>query len=238
MQHSDQINELATALAKAQGEIEIAVKDSENPHFKSRYADLQSCWAACRDPLTKHGLAVVQSPSHEDGVAHVTTLLTHSSGQWMRSDCSVRPNKPDAQGLGSALTYLRRYALSAMVGIAPGDDDDGNAASADQGGVKTPTKPKTEPLKADDVKVPNEFWQGTSYKLTAPNMTAFAEKIIAYMREAGSLDALDVLAEDNEKNLERMREGAPDLYLRVSEESNTARSVFLNEPKNEPKEAE
>jgi hypothetical protein len=129
MQSSEQINELATALAKAQGEITGALKDSANPFFKSHYADLASCWDACRVALSKNGLAIVQAPgTGPEGHLVLTTTLLHSSGQWMRSELFVRPKDESPQTLGSCLTYLRRYALTAMVGVAQVDDD-GNQAS-------------------------------------------------------------------------------------------------------------
>jgi hypothetical protein len=129
MTHSEQINEIAAALAKAQGQIEGAKKDSTNPHFKSSYADLSSVWDACRKALTTNGLSVVQGAESEDGRVGITTVLLHVSGQWMKSTLFMRPAKDDPQGVGSCLTYARRYALSAMVGVAP-EDDDANAASA------------------------------------------------------------------------------------------------------------
>ena len=129
MTHSEQINELAAALAKAQGQIEGAKKDSINPHFKNRYADLASVWDACREALTTNGLSVVQSAENCESAGYgVTTMLLHTSGQWMRGTLYLKPIKDDAQGAGSALTYARRYALSSMIGIAP-EDDDANAAS-------------------------------------------------------------------------------------------------------------
>lgn len=128
MTHSEQIKDIATALAKAQAEIEGAKKDSTNPHFKSSYADLASVWDACRKALTGNGLSVVQGPVSDEGRVGVTTMLMHSSGQWLESTFFMRPTKDDPQGAGSALTYARRYALAAMVGVAP-EDDDGNAAS-------------------------------------------------------------------------------------------------------------
>lgn len=129
MTHSEPINELAAALAKAQALIQGAVKDSTNPHFKSRYADLASVWDACRKPLTDHGLSVAQTTgTAEDGRVRVTTLLLHASGQWIADDLLMKPVKDDPQGVGSCITYARRYALAAMVGVAP-EDDDGNAAS-------------------------------------------------------------------------------------------------------------
>jgi hypothetical protein len=128
MQQSDSIKEIAAALAKAQGEIKGAVKDSTNPHFKSKYADLASVWDACRAALSKNGLAVFQTTeTTADGIFLVTTLA-HSSGEWMRGTFPVQPVQNTPQGLGSAMTYARRYSLAAMVGVAP-EDDDGQAAS-------------------------------------------------------------------------------------------------------------
>ncbi len=129
MQTSDSINELAGALAKAQGEITGALKDSANPFFKSKYADLASCWDACRGPLAKNGLSVFQVPEMTDLGLTLVTTLAHSSGQWVRGSLPVHPKDDTPQAMGSALTYARRYALTAVVGIAQVDDD-GNAASA------------------------------------------------------------------------------------------------------------
>lgn len=134
-EQSESINELAAALAKAQGKITGALKDSDNPFFKSRYADLASVWDACRAALSKNGLAVIQlAESDETGVS-VSTTLAHSSGQWIRSRLHLRPKDGTPQGMGSAITYGRRYALAAMVGVAQVDDD-GNAASG-RAGVTT-----------------------------------------------------------------------------------------------------
>lgn len=130
MEMSEQINELAAALAKAQAAMKPAAKDSENPHFRSKYADLASIWEACRKPLTDNGLSIVQAPADAgDGVVSLRTLLLHASGQWMATTVSARLTKNDAQGVGSALTYLRRYSLAGMVGVVADEDDDGNAAS-------------------------------------------------------------------------------------------------------------
>lgn len=128
IQTSADIGTLAGALAKAQGEMEGAAKGNVNPHFKSKYADLASVWDACRGPLSKNGLAVLQPVSAEGPKVTVTTILAHSSGQWVRESLTMTAQKNDPQGVGSAITYGRRYGLASMVGIAP-EDDDGNAAS-------------------------------------------------------------------------------------------------------------
>ncbi len=119
------------ALSKAQGEITPAIKDSANPFFKSKYADLTSVWAACREPLTKHGLAVTQTMAEQEGKLILITMLLHASGQWIKSFLPIVTQKPDAQSLGAAITYMRRFSLSALVGICP-EDDDGNMASGKQ----------------------------------------------------------------------------------------------------------
>ncbi len=120
---SDSIAALSASLAKAQGELENASKNANNPHFKSRYADLAELLNTVRPVLSKHGLAVIQMPSFDSGVASVETLLTHSSGEYVSSTCSAPVTKQDAQGVGSAITYLRRYSLAAFCGIAQEDDD-------------------------------------------------------------------------------------------------------------------
>ena len=130
MNRSENLNELATALSKAQGVIQGAKKDSANPFFKSKYADLASVVEAIRIPFAENGLSYIQSiePSERNEVRVETTLL-HASGQWFSCGVLAVPvAKADAQGFGSALTYARRYSLSAAAGIAP-EDDDGNAAS-------------------------------------------------------------------------------------------------------------
>lgn len=124
---SPSIAALAAALSKAQGSIEAAKKDTKNEFFKAKYADLSSVWEACRAALSQNGLAVVQTtkPS-EIGIVVVSTLI-HSSGEWMRGELFIKPVKSDPQGIGSAITYARRYALAALVGVAP-EDDDGEGA--------------------------------------------------------------------------------------------------------------
>jgi len=129
---SESINELIKALSIAQGQIGNASKDSDNPFFKSKYATLASVREACKDALSKNGLAVIQHPIVSAQATFLCTTLGHTSGQWIRSFYPIKPVKDDPQGMGSAITYARRYALAAMVGIAP-EDDDGNAASGKTG---------------------------------------------------------------------------------------------------------
>lgn len=138
MNKSESITALAAALAKAQAAIQPAIKDKKNEAFKnggkvSKYADLASVWDACREPLTSNGLSVVQMPvDAEPGRIALTTVLMHASGEFISSTVSTRLVNDTPQGVGSGLTYLRRYALSAMVGVVADEDDDGNAASQPQ----------------------------------------------------------------------------------------------------------
>jgi hypothetical protein len=126
---SEQINEIAAALAKAQAEMENVAKDRENPHFRSRYATLGGVLAEVRPKLAAQGISIWQSPINGDGPSiGVTTRLLHSSGQWLESTIFVAPLKFDVQGVGSVLTYLRRYSLMAIAGVGP-EDDDGEAAA-------------------------------------------------------------------------------------------------------------
>ena len=136
MNQSDSISNLTLALSIVQGKMSHAVKDSANPFFKSKYADLESVWDACRSLLSENGLAIMQFPGdYFDGAMHLETIISHKSGEWISKEMSVPVTKPDAQGAGSALTYMRRYALAAVVGVVQADDD-GNAASSPKPVVK------------------------------------------------------------------------------------------------------
>ena len=133
---SPTVTELAKALTKAQSQIKGAIKDTNNPFFKTKYADLASVVEAIREPLANNGLSYVQICHDKEGAASVETMILHSSGEWLScGPVSAPVSKHDAQGFGSALTYARRYSLSAAFGVAP-EDDDGNAAA------KAPPKDK------------------------------------------------------------------------------------------------
>lgn len=130
MKQSEAINELAAALSKAQGEMQAAIKDKVNPFFKSYYADLGSIWDAARPVLSKYGLCVMQTTEMTTDASKIimVTTLAHTSGQWVKSYLPLNPSKNDSQGIGAAITYLRRYSLSAIVGVVCDDDDDGETA--------------------------------------------------------------------------------------------------------------
>lgn len=122
-QRTTSIKELSAALAVAQGHIENALKDSANPFFKSKYADLASVREAVRKPFAENGLAVIQMPSSDGAVVTLTTILTHSSGEWISSDLTMTAKDNSPQAIGSCITYARRYALQSFAGVAPEDDD-------------------------------------------------------------------------------------------------------------------
>jgi hypothetical protein len=123
MKSSELINELASALCNAQGQMGGAVKDSSNPFFKSSYADLTSVIKAIKQPFSDNGLSYTQFPvSNEHGVG-VSTRLMHISGQWLEMEYTLPTVKKDPQASGSAITYARRYALQSIAGIPTADDD-------------------------------------------------------------------------------------------------------------------
>lgn len=127
MRTSDSIAQIAEALAKAQGQIDDATKTGVNPHFRSKYADLAAVRAVIREPLAVNDIAVVQMPRTIENMVEVETMLVHKSGEFISESLRLPVGKWDAHGIGSGITYARRYGLMALLGIAT-DDDDGNAA--------------------------------------------------------------------------------------------------------------
>jgi hypothetical protein len=137
MQKSESIKNIAKALAQFQEEVKNPANTADNPFYKSKYAPLSDVLNGSRPILSKYGLSVLQSPSCAGDAGNsvtLTTLIMHESGEWIESDpLTLKMDKPTAQGAGSAITYARRYALSAMLGVSSEDDDDGNHASGTSG---------------------------------------------------------------------------------------------------------
>jgi hypothetical protein len=129
MNKSESIKEIAAALPKAQSAIKAALKDATNPHFRSKYADLASVIDAVKDGLNKSGIAFIQPVTFNEHGVCVETVLLHTSGEWISESLNIPVSKQDAQGVGSAISYGRRYGLQSMCGV-PAEDDDGNAATA------------------------------------------------------------------------------------------------------------
>lgn len=170
MERSETIGALGGALAKAQAAMKPAVKDAQNPHFKSSYADLASVWEACRTHLTANAIAVVQSPEADGKRVSVTTLLTHGSGEWLQGTLVMTARDDSPQSIGSAITYGRRYGLASMVGVAPDDDDDGNAAQGrpQQAAPRRDARDDAPPRQAAAEK-PQPQTNGTAAPTTGPD---------------------------------------------------------------------
>lgn len=130
---SEEIKELVSALSKAQGSMKPAVFNRINPHYKNRYADFTSCMDSCREPLSNNGLSIMQYCETVNDKLMLVTMLAHTSGQWMKSYFPLNPVKMDSQSIGSAMTYGKRYSLSAMLGIVSDDEDDDGEASHGRG---------------------------------------------------------------------------------------------------------
>lgn len=212
MTTSEQINELAAALAKAQGEMDGAKKDAANPFFKSKYADLASVRDACIPALSKHGIAVFQSPSAEGAIVSVVTLLAHSSGQWVRGVASCTAKDDSPQSVGSATTYLRRYSLQSFAGVAPEDDDAEAAQGRGNGQQKaaaiTPVKPAGYDAWVATLshKVKDGFdGLAAFYKLSSPEKDAYRAYLTA--TEPQRIEGLKAAAKavDDVKRAQAMR---------------------------------
>ena len=149
MRRSDELGELFAALSKAQGEMPAVPKTAANPFFNSMYADLGTVVEHTKTVIAKHGLSVTQHIEDQGDVQVLTTVLGHSSGQFLMSTSRLLMSKHDMQGVGSAVTYLRRYAYCAVLGIVADRDDDGNAA-AESMPVKRSTGTQPGSRKAKD----------------------------------------------------------------------------------------
>ena len=147
MNKSNSIKEIATALSKAQGEFQNTKKEKVNPFFGKKYADLAALWDTCRPVLSKHGLSLLQGVSSNENNVTITTLLMPPPREWIESELGLHADQPTPQKMGSAITYGRRYSLSAMLGLAADEDDDGNEASKEDGKKKQQKKTDPPPQK-------------------------------------------------------------------------------------------
>ncbi len=195
IEFSSSIASIAGALAAAQGEIQDAKKDAVNPHFKNRYSTLSSVRAAVTPAFSKNGLAVAQyfEPHGLDGVMCIT-LLMHKSGEWIKSKLFVPTTKKDAQGMGSAITYGRRYQLAAIANISSDDDDDASVATK-------PDVAKAAPPAQSDVDVPAMI----KALETAADVDALAKAILGVGRVKDKLSK-DDLAKCTAARENRVRE--------------------------------
>ena len=193
MNHSESIAKLASALASFQAEVKDPRRDGNNPHFCSKYVQIDGLLDAVRPVLSKHGLSVVQSTGGNGQDISVTTMILHTSGEWIETDALVlKAVKADPQGAGSAVTYGRRYGLSAALGVAWDDDDDGNAASTPQ------RKPAAIDAKSETLhKIMADM---KTYKVSGDDMREICKR---HYGKDGSKDLTEKEAVDLAANLEK-----------------------------------
>ena len=170
MEKSESIKNICTALVKFHSEVGKVKKSATNPFFKSKYADLASILDVIEEPLCEAGLSYVQFPEGEN---ELQTTLMHTSGEWMQASYKMKPTKNDPQGLGSTITYQRRYALGAILGLNIDIDDDGNAGSRPytvQDAIK-------EIKKASSVDMVTSLWsKGKAFQKDPKFITAVKEQ--------------------------------------------------------------
>lgn len=222
MNKSEQINELAAALAKAQAKIESASKSARNPFYKSNYADLPAVWAACREHLSSNNLSVAQlTDTGEHGIL-LETVLMHSSGQWISSLYPVNPVKDDPQGLGSAITYARRYALMALVGIvADFEDDDGEKAMGREAPI---TYSASKPSQHETIHGPSTLRASPPTGDNAKAKAWTMEAIAAIRRASG--EELKAWKRLNAKALEKLDATEPEMYQDVIDNFNARQGAL------------
>lgn len=208
---SEQTAELATALAKAQAVMGPAIINKMNPHFKNKYADLAAVLDAIRKPLADNGLSVTQTTEIRDGGFVLVTRLRHTSGQWVSSDYPL-PVGAKPQELGSALTYARRYSLSALACIAADEDDDAESANGQP--ASTPKASPIKPVK-QEAPVHPETGEVSPHAITAADELKFGQALVAAVNSARDETEVQHWIIANNIGLETLKNAAPKIYDRV-----------------------
>lgn len=205
MKTSESVKNIAKALAQFQAEVKNPTNTANNPYFNSKYAPLDEVLNTVRPILSKHGLSVLQFPSGDGQNIIVTTVVMHESGEWIESDpLTLRADKATAQGAGSAITYARRYSLSAVLGISSEDDDDGNYATQ-QTKQAGKAQNKTQAISNKQTKQATDSQIGAIYAIMKKNKISDDEKIkgkvssivnrrISSMKELTKQEASKVIA--------------------------------------------
>jgi hypothetical protein len=217
--------EFATALVKAQTAVSNVAKDAANPHFKSRYASLAVVRDAVYPAFNSVGIAIIQTPhTGENGAVSVETILVHESGEIIEfAGPAVIPSKPDAQGVGSCITYLRRYNLLAITGIAPADeDDDGNAASivGTAAGKKVMAKRATPPKNGNGEKEKDDD------SLSRDPTKEWLRNSITVVKNADSLDKLTDWWKANKQHMQALSKEDLDALIYAKD----YRKIYLENP--------
>ena len=217
MEKSEQLNELAKALGAFQGEVEAVKKDAINPFFKSKYASLENILETIRPALKKNKLAFTQFPAGEN---ELITILIHESGQFLKASFKMSPKDNTPQGQGSAITYARRYAISAVLGIATEEDDDGNVATVGQGKTQNPKTTKTSiPVKksqdgADLSQIPLSQAQNKKIFAQLKQLGKTKEEFEEWIKRVANIDGIENLnirqASKFIESMEKMAKGEPE----------------------------
>lgn len=215
---SPEIDQISPALIKAQGQIGTVSLNKTNPHFRSKYADLSAIREACRKPLADNDLALIQAPATVEGKVTLTTMLLHTSGQWLKSCLELKPERAETpQAVGSAITYARRYTMAALLGIVADEDDDGNAASLGRTNQAKTTSHRSNNSVRGHSTQPKE----KEKVIFSKDNPAFVKKVGEILAEKGCLNHLDwiikyldgkelkegVVAEAIEKRIEDLGQG-------------------------------
>lgn len=203
---SQEIGEIAKALAAAQAELENVAKDAANPHFKSRYATLAGVLSEVRPKLAKHGVSLFQAPINGEGSnIGVMTRLMHSSGQWLESAIFVQPTKFDAQGVGSVLTYLRRYSAMAAAGVGPEDDD----AEAAVGRPAPRAAPQPRPTGVNGSHLPANPEEPPAVNAERERIRKLIATVKQHIDTAPNVDVLDTVMDDDRKAVAQIEAAGP-----------------------------
>lgn len=222
---SETTAELSTALAKAQAGMKAATFNRTNPHYKNRYADLASVLDAIRKPLADNGLSVTQTTEIRDGGFVLLTTLRHATGQWVSSEYPL-PTAAKPQELGSALTYARRYSLSAIACIAADEDDD--AEGARESGQTASTPKAKSPIKPQAAEAPvnPETGEVSPHAIKGGDAVQWGATLVAAVNVARSNDEIDNWLDTNNAGLETLESAAPKVYERVMARVTEKRKSF------------
>ncbi len=224
IQTSEQIDAISAALVNAQKAIRNVTKSGKNPHFKSTYATLADVLDEVRPKFAHFGVYIMQAAINGEGAnIGVTTRLLHSSGQWIESTLYVAPMKFDAQGAGSAIKYLRRYALMSMAGLGDEEDDDGEAAVAQPqpqrvGMVRAPDVGSVYAAASGHPQEPPKNGNGT--QSVQQRAEIFRKEMQERFAKCKVPADVAVVIKNNGKALDGLNKMAPDVYAEIMAEAN------------------
>src|SRR3990167_1856611 len=226
MNKSESIGNLSKALSLAHAEIKGAVKDSTNPFFKASYADLSSVWDAIREALTKNSLTVLQPLDISEHGVVVETIIAHESGEWISGKLQVNPTKNDPQGIGSAITYGRRYSLASMVGVCP-EDDDGEGAMGRQKDKKCSVQVAEKqgvPASSPEPPAPSLL----TYQQLADKVVSSENSFELQARWKKYADSIKVLSEPGKKELSTLKDKMKKLFEVCTKDMATCKQTLTD----------